>query len=96
MIRWLGIFLGTLRSAVRTRRELALEQSRWFQSFVVATLGHARLPYSPVWNDALGLGSPNSVTRPYHPAKGRRVPKRFARPKVAGPKLHLTPPSSAL
>jgi hypothetical protein len=25
MIRWLGIFLGTLRSAVRTRRELALE-----------------------------------------------------------------------
>src|SRR5438445_10198592 len=25
MIRWLGIFLGTLRTAVRTRRELALE-----------------------------------------------------------------------
>jgi len=25
MVRWLGIVLGTLRSRVRTRRELALE-----------------------------------------------------------------------
>ena len=25
MLRWLGILTGTLRSAVRTRRELALE-----------------------------------------------------------------------
>jgi hypothetical protein len=35
MVRWLGIVLGTLRSAVRTQRELALENLALRQQLAV-------------------------------------------------------------
>ncbi len=35
MVRWLGILFGTLRSSVRTRRELALENLALRQQLAV-------------------------------------------------------------
>lgn len=42
MVRWLWIVLGTLRSAVRTHRELALENLALRQQLAVWNAGHSR------------------------------------------------------
>src|SRR5881409_410954 len=42
MVRWLGILLGTLRSTVRTHRELALENLALRQQLAVCKAGQPR------------------------------------------------------
>src|ERR1700741_4553090 len=53
MIRWLGILIGTLRSAVRTHRELALENLALRQELVVWKARQPRPPLTALDPDLL-------------------------------------------
>ena len=82
MVRWLGILLGTLRSAVRTHRELALENLALRQQVAV---WKARQPRPQLratdrifwvvlsrlwknWRSSLQVVRPETVVR-WHPSR---------------------------
>src|SRR3989442_13587899 len=81
MVRWLGILLGTLRSTVRTHRELALENLALRQQLAVFKAGQPRPRLTAMdrifwgvlsrlwtsWRNSLQVGRPSTVVGWHRP-----------------------------